>query len=115
MNYFLTIVILTLISSLGYSQTAKEIEEQKKSTLRVDQQSISQNKITTLSLNLIGVSKNNQGALKDEFLSYKRQIVSLDYDEFTETMVIKYSGLSDEKIASLLDKHQISISAIVIE
>jgi hypothetical protein len=115
MKYFLTIVILTLISSLGYSQTAKEIEQNVAANNKIGLQQQNQTKIKTLSLNLVGVPTNNQGALKDDFTLYKEELVSLDYNEFTETMVTKYSGLSDEKIISLLNKHQVNDSSIVNE
>jgi hypothetical protein len=113
MKYFLTIFILTIISSFGYSQTAKEIEQNAAANKKIALQQQNHPKIKTLTLNLVGVPKNNQGALKDDFSTYEKKIVSLDYNEFTETMVIKYLGLSDEKIASLLNKHQVNNSVIV--
>ncbi|MDB4533280.1 hypothetical protein N9242_00290 [Vicingaceae bacterium] len=104
-------IILILLSFLAQSQTTEQIKEQeiavKMSGLRPGSETIK-----TLSLNLIGIPKNNQGALKDDFLDYKKKIISLDYNEFNESMVIIYFGLSKEKIDFLLKSNEINTSII---
>lgn len=115
MKYFLTIIII-VCSFYGFSQNTKTISEKRKHAQLLKANSISNNSMSlkTLNLNLMGVPKNNQGALKDDFLDYEKKIISLEYDEFNELMTIKYSELSDAKIAFLLDKHGVDNSAITV-
>ncbi|MCB9361590.1 MAG: hypothetical protein H6587_11170 [Flavobacteriales bacterium] len=115
MKYFLTIAFLSF-SLFCFSQNTEKISTERQQAQLLKAKLVkNNNSLKTLTLNLVGVPKNNQGALKDDFSTYKKKVVSLDYDEFNETMVIKYSGLSDEKITSLLNKHQVNDSAIVNE
>ena len=116
MKYFLTIAVIAFSFS-GFSQNLNEVSESRKQAQLLKSNSINSNSISikTLNLNLVGVTKNNQGALKDEFLTYEKKVVSLYYDENNETMVIKYTGLSDEKIAFILDNNGVNINAIVNE
>ena len=108
MKIFITLSLIIGACSMGYSQTHTTKGIQK-------EQSKLTNQILTLSLDLNGVSKNDQGALKDDFLGYNRRIISLDYDEHGETMIITYSELSNDKITFLLDKYSINSSAIINE
>lgn len=68
--------------------------------------------VKTISINLIGVNKELQGSLKDDFLEYDKKVISLDFNELDEYFIIKYTGLSDDKIFSLLNKYGISNSVI---
>jgi hypothetical protein len=113
MKYFLTIAFLSF-SLFCFSQNTEKISTERQQAQLLKAKLVkNNNSLKTLTLNLVGVPKNNQGALKDDFTLYKKELISLDYNEFDETMIIKYYSLSDEKIASLLDKHQINSSAIV--
>ena len=113
MKNSLTLVLL-LLSMACFSQNTEKISTERQQAQLLKAKLVkNNNSLKTLTLNLVGVPKNNQGALKDDFTLYKKELVSLDYNEFDETMIIKYYSLSDEKIASLLDKHQINSSAIV--
>lgn len=115
MKKILTFTILFVLILKGYSQnkTSKEIEEEAAS-VRIPMRQSNSNQVKSITLNLKGVPKNNQGALKDEFLTYKDKIVTLVYDEELESMRIVYKSIIPySKVLYILNNHGVSNSAIL--
>ena len=108
-----TIFFVLILKCYSQNKTSKEIEEEAAS-VRIPMRQSNSNQVKSITLNLKGVPKNNQGALKDEFLSYKDKIVTLVYDEELESMRIVYKSIiPDDKILFLLQNNNVSTDAIV--
>ncbi len=97
----LIIVIFSMLTLSVYSQkeTSNNIEKTK-------YQARSSNQVITLTFNLSGLSKNEQGKIKDDILNYRKKIVSLILDEKNEVMTVTFlSILPEEKIYAILSSH----------
>jgi hypothetical protein len=115
MKKFLTFTIFFVLILKGYSQnqTPKEIEEEIAS-VRIPMSQSNSDQVKSITLNLKGVSKNNQGALKDEFTTYKDKVITLIYNEDQESMVLVYKSIIPySKILHILNNHGVSSSAVL--
>jgi len=115
MKYIITVLAFVFICLDSYSQSKsiKQIE-QEKSSERTAQITKLDDQVKTLTLNLSGVSKDNQGLLKDEFLSYREKVVTVRYNESAEKMIIVHFGsLTINKITTILGHYGLDSSVIV--
>ena len=98
---FLIIGIFTLFTFKVYSQ-----KETSYSNERAKYEAKRNIEATTLTFNLGGLSKNEQGKIKDDILNYKGKIISLILDEKSKVMTVTFlSILSKEKIYNILSYH----------
>lgn len=115
MKNILTFIIGFVLFLNGYSQsqTPKEIE-QEKASIRIPMSQSNSNQVKSITFNLKGVPKNEQGALKDEFTTYKDKVITLIYNEDQESMVLVYKSIIPySKILYILNNHGVSSSAIL--
>jgi hypothetical protein len=100
-----------MLSGISFSQSP---EHATSSTETQQNQEFINSNIYTLDLNLRNVSRNDQGALRDDLTRFESHIIKLEYDEVHETILLIHSKyITKEEVLFLLEKHAIPNANIV--
>lgn len=111
-NILLIITFLSAVT-LTFGQTPKDVEASKTRD-HVNRLANDEDQLILISLNLVGVPKSTQVKLKDELLSYKNDVISLDYNETNQSInLLHYGSLPTRRIMAILDNYYIEHTVVV--